>query len=378
MNFPTLKQRFIVPDLPNTDELIPYLRQIDENRWYSNFGPLANQFEIDFIQAMGKAHNDIHPYACAVMASGYYSLNVGLRLLGIGAGSTVLVPAVTFPACALVVQNIGAKLLLSDVDPSSWFLTPAIARAAADKHKIDAVMPVSIYGMGVPAEEWDAFTEETGIKVIIDAAAAIETQRYLKYGVVAHSLHALKPFGVGEGGLLITPNHEMANDARQSINFGMQHRITSMRGENAKMSEYHAAVATAQMIRWPAIKERRKNVADMYFKALTSEPRALPHPKLQESIVSCLMISLTVPKAAEVFEALVEHNVAAHRTYLPPLYKHPYFKDVPTVTAEGRSEMIGAEWMDKHVLGLPFHATMEEEEIQDYVKVLTAVLDELT
>jgi len=379
MNIPAPKQRFIIPDLPKTEDIIPYLKQIDENRWYSNFGPLVHKFQTDFIQMMGKAHNDAHPYGCAAMASGYYALNVGLRLLGIEKGSTVLVPSVTFPACALVVQNMNANLLLSDVDKDSWVLTPDIAKEAAKHNKIDAVMPVSIYGMEVPADEWDLFAKETGIKVIIDAAAAVETQKYLKYGVVAHSLHALKPFGIGEGGVLVTPNNEQAEIARQSINFGMQHRITSMRGENAKMSEYHAAVALAQIKRWDDIKDRRKNVANLYFEELKSEERVTPHAKLKETIASCLMITLNKPKAKEVLEKLVANNVAAHRTYLPPLYKHPYFKNIETIGLNGKKcaqkKMSGSEFMDNHVLGLPFHSFMDKEEIKEYITILSKILD---
>ena len=381
MNIPTPKQRFIIPDLPNTDDLIPYLRQIDENRWYSNFGPLAHQFEQDFITTMRDAHEDEHDYGCAGMASGYYALNVGLRLLGIDQNSTVLVPTVTFPACGLVVENIGAKILYADVDPVSWTLTPEIARNAIKHNKIDAVMPVCIYGMAVPVDEWDLFTEETGVKVIIDAAAAIETQHYLNHGIVAHSMHALKPFGIGEGGILITPNKEMAAIAHQSINFGMQQRSTLMRGENAKMSEYHAAVGLAQMKRWPEIKKRRKDVTNMYLSALKNEPRATAHPKLKESIVSCLMISLNSPVAETTFDALIEHDIPAHKTYLPPLHKHPHFEQTEVISQNGKiaspEAMSGSKWMEDHVLGLPFHSFMEETEVQSYVSALTQILDHL-
>ncbi len=369
MTIPAPLQRFIIPDLPTTDELLPYLRQIDANRWYSNFGPLANLFEERFAETMALAHGGGTPQHCVVMSSGYYALNVGLRLLGVQEGMKVLIPSVTFPACPLAAQNIGAESVLSDVDPQSWLLTPAIARAAAERNKIDAVMPVCVYGMAAPAEEWDAFTRDTGIPVLIDAAAAIESQRYLQRGAVAHSLHALKPFGIGEGGLLITPDFETATKARQYINFGMKDRITYIGGENAKMSEYHAAVGLAQMDRWEDIKRRRMGVLQTYLKVVEGIDGMMPHPALTQTVPSCLMVTLDKPVSAALCQTLQKNNVAAHRTYLPPLYAHPHFAGMKMIAPDGhlttdRAAMTGSEHMDKYVLGLPFHSFLQESDMR--------------
>ena len=108
--------------------------------------------------------------------------------------ANVLVPAVTFPACPLAVRHAGAEAVLADVDAESWQLTPKTAWRAAENMPIHAVMPVAVYGVPVPAKEWDQFTEDTGIPVIIDAAAALESQELPKKCLVAHSLHATKPF----------------------------------------------------------------------------------------------------------------------------------------------------------------------------------------
>lgn len=386
--FPSTSQRFIIPDLPTAEEILPFLKMIDENRWYSNFGPLANSFERIFTQAMGAFHGRKgKPKPCVALASGYHALSVGLRMVGVGPKKKVLIPAVTFPACPLAVQNLGAEPLLGDVDPDSWVLTPKLARQMAEKGKIDAVMPVSLYGFPLPADEWDRFIEETGIPVIIDAAAAIETQRYPEKAYVAHSLHALKPMGIGEGGLLITPDKEKAITVRQIINFGMQDRITYRGGENAKMSEYHAAVALAQLERWEGIKARRRKVYETYKAALCEiSDRANPHSSLEETVVSNLMVRINIESSSSIMEALLRRGIAAHRTYLPPLYTHPHFADLTVVSAVGNrlktpdhaakaAYMRGAETMNTFALGLPFHAFMSDEEIHRAVKILGEYLD---
>ncbi len=370
MNIPTNAQRINIPDMPSADDLLPYLRQIDENRWYSNFGPLAQTFEARFTQQMEKAHKlPDKTLSCVGLASGYQALTIGLRLLGVGAGDKVLIPSVTFPACPLAAAPLGAEAVLSDVDPQSWTLTPQIARQVASKMKLAAVMPVCVYGFPLPAAEWDEFSHETGIKVIIDAAAAIETQTYPETCLVAHSLHALKPFGIGEGGLLVARDADLIERARERINFGMKNHVTYQTGENAKMSEYHAAVALAQLTRWEGIKKRRKKIYETYkifFESLQNV--ASIHPLLEKTIASSLMISLKSANALDVFDRLQKQNVAVHRTYLPPLWQHPAFAGLDVT---GKT---GADDINHKVLGLPFHAFLSDEEIGKVVQKLREVL----
>jgi len=366
MNVPSSAPRSNIPDMPSVDDLLPYLRQIDENRWYSNFGPLAQTFETRFAQRMEKAHKlPDKTLSCVGLASGYQALTIGLRLLGVVPNDKVLIPSVTFPACPLAAAPLGAEAILSDVDPQTWTLTPEIARQAASKMKLAAVMPVCVYGFPLPAEEWDAFSRETGVKVIIDAAAAVEAQKYPETCLVAHSLHALKPFGIGEGGLLVARDPDLIQQARERINFGMKDHITYQTGENAKMSEYHAAVGLAQLTRWEDIKKRRQKIYETYklfFESL--QDLTSIHPLLEKTIASSLMISLKEGNALEVFNRLQQQNVAVHHTYLPPLYEHPAFAGLEVTGKEGANEI-------KHkALGLPFHAFLSDEEIGKIVQKL--------
>ena len=169
-------------------------------------------------------------------------LEVSPYLVGIGCGKRILVSAVTFPSCALEVLHAGAQVVLADVDPASWTLPPQIARAAAEHTQIDAVTPVAAYGVPLPTPNWDAFSLEPGIPVIIDAAAAIDSQSPPEGGLIAHSLHATKPFGISEGGVLAGRDSEVIAKVRQLTNFGVINRVSHTDGTNAKMSEYHPAV----------------------------------------------------------------------------------------------------------------------------------------
>jgi len=388
MPFPSRSARFIIPDLPSADELRPFLQRIDDQQWYSNFGPLVLEFEQKYAQAMAAKHKE-PPRHALTLVSGYHALVIGLKVLGLGKGSRVLMPAVTFPACPLAAEHIGAEPILTDVDPHSWLLTPAIARAIAARMRLHAVMPVAVYGIPLPADEWDAFTRDTGIPVVIDAAAAIESQRYLQRGLVVHSLHALKPFGIGEGGLLVGSDGRLIDAARCHANFGTRDRIAYVTGENAKMSEYHAAVALAQLQRWPGIKKRRQRVYDMYKASLRGlKDKLALHPCLDQAVVSCLMLRTPKPYKAGLVDRLKAKGVFAHQTYFPPLYRHPYFRNALVAGCDGQSARFSeknakasreriaphCEALNKTAFGLPFHAFMKEEEVQKVVKTLANLI----
>ncbi|MDP9128208.1 MAG: DegT/DnrJ/EryC1/StrS family aminotransferase [Pseudomonadota bacterium] len=383
-------QRYLISDLPRAESLLPQLQRIDQNRRYSNFGPLATEFE----QRMTALLNSIDPHPelgeihVTTMVTCYHALEVGLRGMDLPPRANVLVPAVTFPACPFAVIAAGATPILSDVDPIKWTLTPAIARRVAQNTKLSAVMPVAIYGVPVPVEAWDEFTRDTGIRVIIDAAAAIESQAVPGSAIVAHSMHATKPFGVGEGGLMVSRDPHAINRARVYSNFGTIDRIAVFEGSNTKMSEYHAAVGLVQFERWQAVKERRKALLNKYKEHLAPLASRLTFQTgLERGVVSSLMLRLEHPAAAQVIDHAQQSNIAFHRMYLPGLYKHPHFTNLSTSDQAGNilsgsvspsakiAHMPASEMMLDHIVGVPFHPFLGEDDIAQVAGVLRAALD---
>jgi len=358
--------RYTIPDLPSVDELLPYLRQIDENRWYTNHGPLSREFEARLATHLNKrdAASQQGPIWLVSVSTGHHALVIAMRLLRLPKRAQVLVPSITFPSSAFAIEEAGAVPVFTDIDPTNWSLTPEIARKIASRRKVDAVMTVAVYG--VPVTGWDAFTKETGIPVVIDAAAALDVQPVPEHGLVAHSMHATKPFGIVEGGLLASRDPAIIQTAREMSNFGTRERIAYDCGMNAKLSEYHAAVALAQLDRWQGIKDRRRNVFNSYVKALAEHGLTSGLQKdIDQAVTSCLMLKLQKPEAQRVVEALNAKGISAHRCYWPPLPHHPHFAD-----AEKAEPLRNAEELNHLIMGLPFHAFMTEEEVTDTVRLV--------
>lgn len=381
--------RYLIPDLPSSDDLLPYLRRIDAARWYSNFGPLVSEFEqgVQDLLSRADSHSNWGRISLTTLSSGHHALEVGLNILGMHAGKRVLLPAVTFTSCPLAVLNAGAEAVLADVDALHWTLTPEIARRVAARVKIDAVMPVAAYGVPLPASGWNEFTEETGIPVIVDAAAAIESQQIPRLGLVAHSLHATKPFGVGEGGILVSRDSDAISSARTYANFGMIDRICHSSGSNTKMSEYHAAVGLAQLRRWDDVKQRRSLVLDLYKRHLSSMAGSVwLHPLIDQVVTSCLMMLLRAPIAERVADEGKAVGLGFHRTYLPPLYHHPRFSHLSVVDGLGmelpaaasyehkREHMRNSERLREHLIGVPFHPFIESADVAGVIRFLRTQL----
>lgn len=375
----------LIPDLPDADALLPWLRQMDANRWYTNYGPLVLEFERQLSVMLSIANGGRH-VALTSLVTGYHALEFGLRAFKLPVGSLVLMPVVTFPACPLAAIHAGLTPVFADVDAARWSLTPAIARRICERHTIQAIMPVAVYGVPLPVLEWDEFTREFNIPVIIDAAAAVETQKVPQQCLVAHSLHATKPFGIGEGGALAgsEANTPLVKHAYELSSFGNRDRIAYNLGSNGKMSEYHAAVGLAQMLRWPSIKERRVALLRRYRAALSGLPLSL-QVDIDLAIPSLLMVACRGRTAAEVMDGLKARGIAAHQTYLPPLYHHPAFNACGVMATDGKHVMgdtsieakaqlcPGAEYMRRQVCGLPFHTFMGEEDIATVVGALREI-----
>ncbi len=338
----------LVPDLPDADAILPYLRRIDGSRIYTNGGPLTRELE-----ARAAAEFRVAAAACIATSSGTSALQLALHMAGVRAGATVVVPAFTFPATALAAIALGARIVLADVAPGDWLLTPALVEPLLATCRVDAVVPVGAMGAPVPVAAWEAFQARTAVPVVIDAAAGFGQQDASDQFPVVFSLHATKPFGAGEGGLVAAPSGDWAETARRLANFGFDGRVcVDNGGFNGKMSEYTAAVALAQLRRLPALRRRRLNLYQRYRArahdfgvGLQEGYRAGEHPAL---------FGVELPADASVVaDHMARRGVETRRWYCPALEAHPGIARHLDPTVRGRRPVV--ERLAQRTLGLPFH-----------------------
>ena len=361
--------RLLVPDMPDSTAIQPYLRKIDEGRWYTNFGPLSLAFEEKIASLLG-----IPADAVCGVANCTLGLEVALATMGLPRAARVLVPALTFVATATAVVRSGFSLVLADVDDKSWILTPEIARAVLTKSMVDCVVPVASFGCPVDISEWDQFERDTGIPVLVDAAGAFGNQAVGRICKVAYSFHATKTLGMGEGGLVACADRAWIEIFRQFTNFGIEPQtgLSLQAGSNAKLSEYHAAVGLASVESWGEKVERRQALFRNYRLELASRcPQVRLQERPDEGVYSIMQVRLPDGvSAAAVAAALLDADIETRRWYLPLLESHPAFAQDLI-----RADLPVARSLAKSLLGLPFHLAMDGDTVERVCAQLALVLD---
>jgi dTDP-4-amino-4,6-dideoxygalactose transaminase len=358
----------LVPDLPTADELLPWLQRIDKNRWYTNFGPLVLEFESALRRYLsnrpsGSSQGEI---SLTTVSSGTAAIELALLARALPERSRVLLPAFTFSATCTAIQRAGLRPVFSDVDEKSWMLTPDIACAALRHIRFDLVLPVATFGCPQPTNEWDEFSRETGIPVLIDAAAGFGNQEIGERGIVTFSLHATKTFGVGEGGLVAARTPEFIEKVRRLSNFGIGvDGIIRQGGDNAKMSEYHAAVGLAQLTRWARLRERNKMIWQAYQRGLKPLGGQIGFQQgAEERVHSQMPVLVPAGQVSRLTTWLTEQGIETRRWYCPPLPKHPAFSDIPCIGSDGKQDLPVTARLADGLLGLPFHTSLKESQIE--------------
>jgi dTDP-4-amino-4,6-dideoxygalactose transaminase len=106
-------------------------------------------------------------------------------------------------------------------------------------------------------------------------------------------------------------------------------------------------------------------------------------PSIERAVASCLMLLLERPIANALIQKAKQLDFGLHRTYLPPLYRHPYFADLTVVNGEGvvlgsetditkkQAHLTNSEKLHAHLLGIPFHRFLNEFDVSNVVEELS-------
>ncbi len=164
---PTSPPRFplICPVLPKPEAWLPYLQTSYDHHYFTNFGP--NEQLLSRRLADRFCPNGEVVLACNATAA------LTATLIALNVHGLVAVPAFTFPATLQAIGAAGCQPLLLDVDPVTWELQPATVARAMERHRIDAIMPVRVFGFVRDNAEMIALASDRNIPVVFDAAAAL-------------------------------------------------------------------------------------------------------------------------------------------------------------------------------------------------------------
>jgi perosamine synthetase len=242
-------------------------RVLDRGILSGPFAPEAMAFEEEFARFVQAKH-------AVLTHCGTSALAVALAAAGVRAGEEVVVPAYSFVATPLAVLQVGAIPVFADVDPTTGCLEPGEASRAVTA-RTRAIMPVHMHGCAADMAALIAVARQYGLVIIEDAAQAHGAEcDGRKVGAIAaaggFSLQSSKNLPAGEGGILVTNDASLADEANSVRNFGQDLSRADARGYDLRRpldgpraldsyrlgsmyrgNEMMAAFARAQLARLP-------------------------------------------------------------------------------------------------------------------------------
>lgn len=388
-------------------------------------GPKTQRFEKEFAAFVGA------PAALAV-SSGTGAMLVGLAALGIGPGDEVITTTMTFCSTVHVIEHVGARPVLVDVQPDTLNIDPDQV-AAAVTPRTRAIVPVHLYGHPCDMDALTHIAGRHGLQIVEDAAHALPAKfrgrtvgsplpsRFVKPSVDPHrelpaagelrtpvaadettpsltpaagyvssltafSFYATKNLTTAEGGML-TGETEAIEQARLWSLHGMSRdaykRYTAegswfyevvLPGYKCNMTDIQAALGLCQLRKLPAFQQRRRDIVRRYQQAF-SQLGELDTPAERPEVESAwhlYAIRLNLDRLridrARFIEEMRARNIGTSVHFIP-VHIHPYYRGRYGYQPE---DLPIAYREYQRLISLPLNPTMTDEDVED---VIAAVKD---
>jgi L-glutamine:2-deoxy-scyllo-inosose/3-amino-2,3-dideoxy-scyllo-inosose aminotransferase len=245
-------------------------------------GAYVGPYEVEFERRFAELHDARHGLC---VANGTVALQLALEALEVGVGDEVVVPGLTWQATAGAVLDVNAVPILVDVEADTYCIDPA-AVAAAITPRTRAVIAVHLYNGLADLDALAALCARHGVALVEDCAHS-HGSAWNGRGVGSHgsvgcfSFQQTKSLTAGEGGFCTTSDDRLRERLDALRNCG---RTPDGAGDdwrpvqsgNYRLSEWQAAILTAQLDRFPAQLERRAENARRLDEAFSQVPGLTP------------------------------------------------------------------------------------------------------
>ncbi len=335
-------------------------------------GPVGRELEELFATRHGTRH-------AVAVSSGTSALEIILRTLDV-ADREVIVPANTFFATAAAAVHAGGRLRFVDCDPATMSIDPADLAACIGPDTA-AVVVVHIGGLVTPAiDEIAQLCSARGVQLVEDAAhahgSAFDGRSAGEFGRAASfSFYPTKVIAGGEGGMIVTDDDDIAEEARVYRDQGkgsFHANFHTRMGANWRMSEPHAAIVLSQLRRLDDFIARRQELAARYDAALESlDLRTLSIPDDASSNYYKYVAFLPEGIDRTAFKQYMrsEFDIGlSGEVYDTPLHHQPVFSQLDD------RPLPGSEWLCARHVCLPLYPALDEADVDYVVESLATAL----
>lgn len=371
---------FIPLTRPTIDEeTIAGVAEVLRSGWITT-GPKCKEFEARLGEYCGGR-------PVRVFNSGTCTMEIALRIAGIGPGHEVITTPLSWVATSNVVLEVGARPVFVDIDETTRNLDLDRIEAAITP-ATRAILPVDLAGLPVDRDRLHAIAQKHGLRVIEDAAQSFGShwhgRRIGSFGdFVSFSFHPNKNITSIEGGALVL------NDAREAalaeqyrlqgvVRTGLDGMEVEVVGGKFNLTDVAARVGLGQLARLEEFNAKRRELVRHYFELLDAPARALGLglPVADYAHTNWHMFQVVLPeerltiKRADVMAKLRDAGIASQVHY-PAIHRFAVYRRLGW--KDGDFPI--AERVCRNLLTLPLCPTLTLAEIERVVRELVAILE---
>lgn len=332
-------------------------------------GSVVAEFEQKFADYVGMKYG-------IATTSGTTALEVALRALGIGAGDKVVTTAYSFIASTNSIVYTGATPIFADIDEGTFDIDIDSAEKCLKANPdAKALLVVHLFGQTCNMDAVMALAKKYDVKVIEDCAQAHgamwKGRMAGSFGDAStFSFYPTKNMTTGEGGMVLTNDEKVADQAKLLINHGMKIRYThDIVGYNYRMTNIAAAIGLEQLKKLDRFNDARREHAAAYAKAISNPNIVVPHvDDNAKHVYHQYTIRVLNGKRDELIKLFEENGVGYGIFYPFSIPEQPCYKGLGFKTEYEITDKI-----KKEVLSIPVHPGLSMEEIA----IVAAVINQL-
>jgi UDP-4-amino-4,6-dideoxy-N-acetyl-beta-L-altrosamine transaminase len=324
-------------------------------------GPVIGAFEQSFAEYVGASH-------AIALSNGTAALHLAVMALGINPGDYVICTPITFVASINCVRYCGGEVLFADIDPETHLMDINSVRQLLAENKdksIKGIIPVDFEGHVVQLDEFRALADEHKLWILEDACHAPGGSFTAKNGkehfagdghyadAAIFSFHPVKHIATGEGGMITTNNHDLAEKIRELRTHGITRNVDAFTndpsfangnatdevndypgwymemhslGYNYRLTDFQAALGISQLSRAATNLDKRRKLAEFYAKELTNSPGIIRCTAYNPQHAYHLFV-LEVENRRGLYDYLRSHGIFCQIHYIPA-HLMPYYRQL--------------------------------------------------
>jgi len=356
--------------LAHKPELDEAIHRVLDKGWYI-LGEEVKTFEYKFATYIGLPHG-------IGVGSGTEAIHLALAACDIGHADEVITVSHTAVATVAAIELTGAIPVFVDIEPQYYTLNPAkLEKMITSRTK--AVIPVHLYGQPPDLSPILEIARKHGLRVIEDCAqatgATYRNRRVGSFGDMAcFSFYPTKNLGgLGDGGMVVTANDELAQKARILREYGWAERyISHARGWNSRLDELQAAILRVKLRYLDDDNAKRTEIANLYNDNLQGTGVDIPNCRQDAGHVYHLYVARS-PERNRMMAYLKSNNIGVLIHYPVPVHLQPAYR----YRFRGTEDLSVTETVVNEIFSLPIYPELDKIDVEFIIQKIRSFVGEI-